>query len=175
MSSIFFPSTPWDILDLVPTSYVHSSLDSVQFRGPQKSFVHLPSSGICCLSPKPNSDDRTPPHPHLSPVRVRHPTLLQAADKYPIKTIQDHYSLSQPKFLENEPLRVYATSIASRYRARDTAALVARCTLRYPLDAEYFYKLEIADGETVYRVLWYPKQCKVARPWISVTRAYTRY
>ena len=41
--------------------------------------------------------------------------LLQAADKYDIKNIQEHaiYSLRQPRFLENEPLRVYA--IASRY------------------------------------------------------------
>ena len=89
--------------------------------------------------------------------------LLHAADKYDIKTIQEHaiYSLGQPKFLENEPLRVYA--IASRFGAHDTAALAARRTLRYPLlHAEYCPELEIVDGGTIYRVLRYHKECTAA-------------
>ena len=89
--------------------------------------------------------------------------LLQAADKYDIKTIQEHaiYSLGQPKFLENEPLRVYA--IASRYGVHDTAALAARRTLRYPLlHAKYCPELEIVDGGTIYRVLQYHKECTAA-------------
>ena len=89
--------------------------------------------------------------------------LLQAADKYDIETIRERaiYSLGQPKFLENEPLRVYA--IASRYGAHDTATLAARRTLRYPLlHAEYFSELEVVDGGTIYRVLRYHKECTAA-------------
>ena len=86
--------------------------------------------------------------------------LLQAADKYEIKNIQEHaiYSLRQPKFLENEPLRVY--SIASRYGANDIAVLAAQNTLRYPfLHAAYFSELEMVDGGTIYRVFQFHKQC----------------
>jgi hypothetical protein len=89
--------------------------------------------------------------------------LLQAADKYDIKSIQTRAlsSLDQTKFLENEPLRVYA--IASRFGAHETAALAARRVLRYPLlHAEYFSELELVDGGTIYRILHYHKQCSAA-------------
>ena len=101
--------------------------------------------------------------------------LLQAADKYDIKTIQEHaiYSLGQPKFLENESLRVY--TIASRYGAHDTAALAARRTLRYPLlHAEYFSELEIVDGATIYRVLRYHKECTAAAVNVATDHSWIR-
>ena len=101
--------------------------------------------------------------------------LLQAADKYDIKTIQQHSlsSLSLPKFLENEPLRVYA--IASCYGAHDTAALAARHLLQYPLlHAEYFPELEIVDGGTIYRVLQYHEQCKAAVLEVATNHTWIR-
>jgi hypothetical protein len=101
--------------------------------------------------------------------------LLQAADKYDIKIIREHafHSLSQPKFLENEPLRVYA--IASRYGAYDIATLAAQRTLRYPLlHAEYFSDLEIVDGGTIYRVLQYHKQCTVAAVEVATNHTWIR-
>jgi len=101
--------------------------------------------------------------------------LLQAADKYDIKTIHEHaiYSLTQPKFLESEPLRVYA--IASRYGAHDTAMLAAQRTLRYPLlHAEYFSELEIVDGGTIYRVLRYHKQCMAAALDVATDHTWLR-
>ena len=101
--------------------------------------------------------------------------LLQAADKYDIKAIQEHalHSLIQPKFLENEPLRVYA--IAIRYGAHYTAVLAARHTLRYPLlHAEYFSELEIVDGGMIYRVLHYHKQCTAAALEVATNHTWIR-
>jgi len=101
--------------------------------------------------------------------------LLQAADKYDIKTIQKHafYSLSLPKFLENDSLRVYV--IASRYGAHDTAALAARHVLRYPLlHAKYFSELEIVDGGTIYRLLYYHKQCTAAALEVATNHTWIR-
>ena len=101
--------------------------------------------------------------------------LLKAADKYDIKTIEEHaiYSLGQPKFLENESLRVY--TIASRYGAHDTAALAARRTLRYPLlNTEYFSELEIVDGGTIYRVLRYHKECTAAAVKVAADHSWIR-
>lgn len=101
--------------------------------------------------------------------------LLQAADKYDIKTIQEHarYSLTRAKFLENEPLRVYA--IASRYGAHDIAALAAQRVLRYPLlHEEYFSELEIVDGGTIYRVLRYHKQCMAAALEVAINHTWIR-
>jgi len=101
--------------------------------------------------------------------------LLQAADKYDIKTIRDHsiYSLNQPKFLEKEPLRVYA--IASRYGAHDAAALAARHTLRYSLvHAEYFPELEMVDGGTIYRILGYRNQCTAAALEVATKHTWIR-
>jgi hypothetical protein len=100
--------------------------------------------------------------------------LLQAADKYEIKTIQKHAldSLAQTKFLEN-PLRVYA--IASRYGAHDTAALAARHVIRYPLlHATYFSDLELVDGGTIYRVLYYHKQCTAAALEVATNHTWIR-
>jgi BTB/POZ domain len=101
--------------------------------------------------------------------------LLQAADKYDIKTIQEHaiYSLRQPKFLENEPLRVYA--IASRYGAHDTAVLAAQNTLRYPLmHAAYFSELEMVDGGTIYRVFRFHKQCTAAAERVATDHTWIK-
>jgi hypothetical protein len=101
--------------------------------------------------------------------------LLQAADKYDIKSIKEHarHSLIQPKFLENEPLRVYA--IAIRYGAHFTAVLAARRTLRYPLlHAEYFSELGIIDGGTLYRVLHYHKQCTAAALEVATNHTWIR-
>ena len=101
--------------------------------------------------------------------------LLQAADKYDMNTIREHafYSLTQPKFLENEPLRVYA--IANRYGAHDTAALAARRTLRYPLlHAQYFSELEIVDGGTIYRVLRYHKECTAVALDVATDHSWIR-
>ena len=101
--------------------------------------------------------------------------LLQAADKYDIKSIRDtaFHSLSQPKCLENEPLRVYA--ITSRYGAYDTAALAAQHALRYPLlHAKYFSELEIVDGGTIYRVLQYHKQCTAAALEVATNHTWIR-
>jgi hypothetical protein len=101
--------------------------------------------------------------------------LLQAADKYDIKTIQEHahHSLTQLKFLENEPLRVYA--IASRYGDYKTAALAAQHVLRYPLlHAEYFSELEIVDGGTIYRILHYHKQCTAAALEVATNHTWIR-
>ena len=101
--------------------------------------------------------------------------LLQAADKYDIKNVQEHaiYSLHQPKFLENEPLRVYA--IASRYGAHDTAVLAAENTLRYPLlHAPYFSELEIVDGGTIYRVFRFHKQCTAAAERVATEHTWIK-
>ena len=101
--------------------------------------------------------------------------LLQAADKYDIKNVQEHaiYSLRQPKFLENEPLRVYA--IASRYGAHDTAVLAAENTLRYPLlHAPYFSELEIVDGGAIYRVFQFHKQCTAAAEKVATEHTWIK-
>ena len=101
--------------------------------------------------------------------------LLQAADKYDMKTIQEHalYSLKQPRFLENEPLLVYV--IASRYGAHDTAVLAARRTLQHPLlQTEYFSELEMVDGGTIYRVLRYHKQCTTAAIEVATNHTWIR-
>ena len=101
--------------------------------------------------------------------------LLQAADKYDMGTIRKHalYSLTQLKFLENEPLRVYA--IASRYGFHDTAMLAAQHTLRYPLlHSEYFSELEMVDGGTIYRVLRYHKQCTAAALKVATDHTWIR-
>ena len=101
--------------------------------------------------------------------------LLQAADKYDIKTIQDHawYSLTQPKFLENEPLRVYV--IASRYGAHNTAALAARYVLRYPvLHQRYFSELEIVNGGAIYHIFHYHKQCTAAALEVATDHTWIR-
>lgn len=101
--------------------------------------------------------------------------LLQAADKYDMKTIREHaiYSLRQSKVIENEPLRVYA--IASQYGAHDTAVRAARRTLRYPmLHEEYFPELEMVNGGTIYRVLRYHKQCTAAALEVATDHTWIR-
>ena len=102
-------------------------------------------------------------------------SLLQAADKYNIKVVQDNAlsSLTRPKFLEKEPLRVYV--IASRYGAHDTAALAVQHILRYPLlHADYFPELEMVDGGTIYRVLHYQKRCMAAAIDIATDHTWIR-
>ena len=101
--------------------------------------------------------------------------LLQAADKYDMKTILDHAIsfLDKPKFLFHEPLRVYA--LASRYGAHHTAQLAARRTIQYPLlHAEYISDLEIVDGWTIYRVLRYHKQCMTAALELATDHTWIR-
>jgi hypothetical protein len=146
--------------DMFSVPQPNSSLDSDAPNHPNDPInLSEPSQTIRLMLSLANS----PPTSLLIDSLSEIANLLQAADKYDIKTIQEHaiYSLGQPRFLENEPLRVYA--IASRYGAHDTAVLAAKNTLRYPLLHEaYFSELEMVDGGTIYRVFRFHKQCTAA-------------
>jgi hypothetical protein len=86
--------------------------------------------------------------------------------------------LVQPRFLDAEPLRIYA--IACRLRAEKEAHLAAKYMLRHPLMRDgYVVELDAIDAGLLYRLQRYHKRCteaasEVARDhtWIR-TGAYT--
>jgi hypothetical protein len=89
--------------------------------------------------------------------------LIQAVMKYEIRGIQKAalQLLVQPRFLNTEPLRVYA--IACRFRVEKEARLAAKHLLRHELLRDtYSADLEMIDAGSLYRVQLYHHMCTKA-------------
>ncbi|KAG5654172.1 hypothetical protein H0H81_006554 [Sphagnurus paluster] len=85
--------------------------------------------------------------------------VMKAAVKFEMDGIQQHLRtlLVEPRFIEQQPLRVYA--IACRYGWIKEAREAARNTLRYPADTPLVDELELISGGTYHRLLQYRKEC----------------
>jgi hypothetical protein len=86
--------------------------------------------------------------------------LLEAMQKYEMGEIRKVVAqrLTKPRFLEQNPLRVYA--IACQHKLEAVALLAAKHTLRRPaLEDAYFPELLSIDAGKLYSVLQYRKEC----------------
>jgi len=89
--------------------------------------------------------------------------LLEVVQKYEMEGIRKAVvrSLIQPRFLEQEPLRVYA--IACRHKLETEARLAAKHTLHRPsMEDAYFEELASIDAGQLYRAQLYRKECAKA-------------
>lgn len=85
--------------------------------------------------------------------------ILRAALKYDLDVIARRMKqlLLQPKFLESDPVRIYA--IACHLKLREHAEFAARYSLRTPILEHPSKALEMISGLEYHRLLVYHKQC----------------
>ncbi|EIW75085.1 hypothetical protein CONPUDRAFT_85425 [Coniophora puteana RWD-64-598 SS2] len=95
-------------------------------------------------------------------------SLLDAADKYDMKRVGTFIvgMLTAPRFLEAEPLRVFA--IACRYRAEKETSIAAKYLLRYAIaEIEYTPELDCISGGDYHSLVKYHTTCGQAMNQIS--------
>ncbi|KAF5373340.1 hypothetical protein D9615_007387 [Tricholomella constricta] len=85
--------------------------------------------------------------------------VMKTAVKFEMEGIQRHIRtvLLEPRFIETQPLRVYA--IACRYSWAEEARAAAWYTLRYTADTPLIEELELISAGTYHRLLRYRKEC----------------
>lgn len=87
-------------------------------------------------------------------------SVLDAADKYDMKCVGKFIvkMITAPKFLEQEPMRVFA--IACRYRAEMEANIAARYMLRFAIwEPAYVAELDFISGSDYQRLVKYHASC----------------
>ncbi|KAH7922627.1 hypothetical protein BV22DRAFT_1070130 [Leucogyrophana mollusca] len=100
--------------------------------------------------------------------------VLDAADKYDMKRVGKFIvkMITAPRFLEQEPMRVFA--IACRYRAEQETVIAARYMLRYAIsEPAYVAELDYISGADYHRLVQYHSQCSQAMSYI--TRLWSSY
>ncbi|KAH7915255.1 hypothetical protein BJ138DRAFT_1170011 [Hygrophoropsis aurantiaca] len=100
--------------------------------------------------------------------------VLDAADKYDMKRVGKFIvkMITAPRFLEQEPMRVFA--IACRYRAEQETMLAARYMLRYAIwEPAYVVELDYISGGDYHRLVKYHSQCGQAMS--LLTRLWPTY
>jgi hypothetical protein len=85
--------------------------------------------------------------------------VLKAATKLEMEGIQRHVRkvLVEPRFIESQPLRVFA--IAYHYGWPAEAKSAARFTLRHPANPPFVDELGLITAATYYRLQEYHKEC----------------
>ncbi|KAI0923035.1 hypothetical protein AcV5_009864 [Taiwanofungus camphoratus] len=85
--------------------------------------------------------------------------LLEASKKYQMEGIHEQMKqvLLSTRFLEAEPLRVYA--LACHYKFDKGARVAARFTLRRPINGPYMKELECTTAGTYHQLLEYRYAC----------------
>jgi hypothetical protein len=85
--------------------------------------------------------------------------VLKAAMKLEMEGIQRYVrkELVEPRFIESQPLRVFA--IACHYGWSAEAKTAARYTLRHPGNAPFIDELELITAATYYRLQEYHREC----------------
>ncbi|KAH7890885.1 hypothetical protein F5I97DRAFT_1839644 [Phlebopus sp. FC_14] len=87
-------------------------------------------------------------------------SVLDAADKYDMKRVGKFIvkMITAPRFLEKEPLRVFA--IACRYRAEAETVMAARYMLRFAIwEPAYVAELDFISGSDYQRLVKYHARC----------------
>lgn len=86
-------------------------------------------------------------------------SLMKAAAKFEMEGVQKHArkELMDPRFVETQPLRVFA--IACRYGWGAEAKKAARYTLRHPVEQPFVMELEAISAALYHRLQEYHGQC----------------
>ncbi|KAF9240596.1 hypothetical protein BU15DRAFT_73827 [Melanogaster broomeanus] len=98
-------------------------------------------------------------------------SILDAAEKYDMRRVGEFVvkMITVPKFLEQEPMRVFA--IACRYRAERETNIAARYMLRFAVwEPAYVAELDFISGSDYQRLVKYHASCgqavdQLARLW----------
>jgi hypothetical protein len=100
--------------------------------------------------------------------------LLQAVMKYEMPGAQKAAlrQLVQPRFLDEEPLRVYA--LACRFRAGTEARIAAQHGIRRPFPARPLTELEMIDGATLYRFVQCHHRCTETASHVASVHTWIR-
>lgn len=111
-------------------------------------------------------------HPNGPPVEVDKledlKDLLAAAVKYDMDALLSRIAVNlvAPKFLDEDPVRVYA--IACRFKLENEARISARATLRIPLAGRpCLEELDHITGATLHRLVQYHEQCAAAATFLT--------
>lgn len=96
--------------------------------------------------------------PHISSLQDLQ-LVIQAAMKFEMEGIQKYTRrvLVEPRFIESQPLRVFA--IACRYGWAAEARKAARFTLRQPVTVPFVEELEYISAAVFYRLQEYHRKC----------------
>ncbi|KAG2742332.1 hypothetical protein P692DRAFT_20879453 [Suillus brevipes Sb2] len=101
-------------------------------------------------------------------------SVLDAADKYDMKRVGIFIvkMITAPRFLEKEPMRVFA--IACRYRSEAETLVAARYMLRYAVwEPAYVSELDFISGSDFQRLVKYHASCGQAMS--QLTRLWSTY
>ncbi|KAF9528918.1 hypothetical protein CPB83DRAFT_790789 [Crepidotus variabilis] len=132
-----------------PVTLKHRRIPIIQMAEDQETLSYL--LGLCL----PIS---IAPQPHFSSLE----TLLKVAEaaiKFEMTGIQAHLraELISPRFIEAQPLRVFA--IAYRYAWDAEARKAARYTLRQPLNSSFVNELSYISAATFFKLQEYHRTC----------------
>ncbi|KAG1719584.1 hypothetical protein EDD22DRAFT_330536 [Suillus occidentalis] len=132
----------------------------------EKSIVLRKLLSFCC----PVYDTDVPALEDLDIVM----SVLDAADKYDMKRVGIFIvrMITAPRFLEKEPMRVFA--IACRYRSEAETLVAARYMLRFAVwEPAYVSELDFISGSDFQRLVKYHASCGQAMS--QLTRLWSTY